>query len=117
MVAASLATGDKAQAGKVTLQALGLATVLGSVLAGVLISCSDGALALMGAGPETGHVHELAAEFLMIRWVLLWDGCPVLRGRMQRGRARRRRHGRRRLQPPAPASRAPAGPWPRLPRC
>ncbi|PRW33758.1 MATE efflux family [Chlorella sorokiniana] len=67
MVAASLATGDKERAGKVTLQALGLATVLGGVLAVVLVTCSDGALALMGAGPETGNVHELATEFLTIR--------------------------------------------------
>lgn len=49
------------------LQALGLATVLGGVLAAVLVTCSDGALAMMGAGPETGNVHELATEFLTIR--------------------------------------------------
>ncbi len=72
-------------------QALGLATVLGGVLAVVLVTCSDGALALMGAGPETGHVHELATEFLTIRWVLVccakhverkvdgsWRGCMLL---------------------------------------
>ena len=56
-------------------QALGLATVLGSVLAVVLVAFSDGALALMGAGPETGHVHELATEFLTIRWALAAALC------------------------------------------
>lgn len=53
------------------LQALGLATVLGTALAAALLLWSDGALALMGAGPETGHVHELALEFLTIRCVLV----------------------------------------------
>lgn len=47
-------------------QALGLASVLGGVLTVVLVVFSDGALALMGAGPETGHVHELATEFLLV---------------------------------------------------
>lgn len=55
-------------------QALGLATVLGGVLAVLLVTCSDGALALMGAGPETGKVHEMASEFLTIRWGL---GCSL----------------------------------------
>ena len=48
-------------------QALGLATVLGGTLAVALVAGSDGALALMGAGPETGRVPELATEFLVIR--------------------------------------------------
>ena len=51
-------------------QALGLATVLGGVLAACLVAFSDGALAAMGAGPETGSVHALATEFLTIRWGL-----------------------------------------------
>lgn len=67
MVASALALGDRQQAGKVTLQALGLASVLGAALAGGLLLGADGALALMGAGPETGRVHELATEFLTIR--------------------------------------------------
>lgn len=67
MVAASLAAGDREHAGKVTLQALGLATVLGGALTVALVAFSDGALALMGAGPETGRVHELATQFLVIR--------------------------------------------------
>ncbi|KAL4425326.1 hypothetical protein ABPG75_009342 [Micractinium tetrahymenae] len=67
MVAAALSVGDRHRAGKVTLQALGLATVLGGILAVALVAGSDGALALMGAGPETGRVHELATDFLVIR--------------------------------------------------
>ncbi|KAL4419186.1 hypothetical protein ABPG77_007776 [Micractinium sp. CCAP 211/92] len=67
MVAAALAVGDSDRAGKVTLQALGLAIVLGGILTVALVTGSDGALALMGAGPETGRVHELATEFLVIR--------------------------------------------------
>ncbi|EFN56963.1 hypothetical protein CHLNCDRAFT_51240 [Chlorella variabilis] len=67
MVASSLAVGDKEHAGKVTLQALGLAMVLGTVLAGCLVVFSEGALSLMGAGPEAGRVHELATEFLVVR--------------------------------------------------
>lgn len=67
VVAAALAVEDRERAGKVTLQALGLATVLGGALAVALVAGSDGALALMGAGPETGRVHELATEFLVIR--------------------------------------------------
>ena len=72
MVASSLAVGDKEHAGKVTLQALGLATVLGTVLAGCLVVFSEGALSLMGAGPEAGRVHELATEFLVVRCAGGW---------------------------------------------
>jgi hypothetical protein len=79
MVASSLALGDRQAAGKVTLQALGLASVLGAALAGGLLHGADGALALMGAGPETGRVHELATEFLTIRQ------APFRRGRRGRG--------------------------------
>ena len=74
MVASALATGDKQRAGKVTLQALALSGVLGGVLAGGLVVWAEPALALMGAGPETGSVHDLALQFLLIRWVA-WLGC------------------------------------------
>jgi Na+-driven multidrug efflux pump len=49
-------------------QALALASVLGAGLAVCLVGFSEGALALMGAGPKTGQVHQLASEFLVIRW-------------------------------------------------
>lgn len=67
LVASSLATGDRRRAGKVTSQALVLAGGLGVGLAAALIAGSDGALSLMGAGPETGSLHQLASDFLWIR--------------------------------------------------
>ena len=51
-----------------TLQALVLAGALGCGLAAALVGGGEGVLSAMGAGPETGRVHELAAEFLTIRW-------------------------------------------------
>ena len=55
------------QAGKVTLQALLLASVLGCAVWGGLAAWADPALALMGAGPETGAMHQLAKDFLLVR--------------------------------------------------
>lgn len=51
------------------MQALTLATVLGTGLAGVLIVGAEPALTLMGAGVDTGEMHDLAKDFLIIRYV------------------------------------------------
>ena len=67
LVAASLAAGDRDKAGRVTLQAMALALVLGVALAGGLVAGAEPALALMGAPPSTGEMHDLAKEFLLIR--------------------------------------------------
>ncbi|GAB4812989.1 hypothetical protein N2152v2_000035 [Parachlorella kessleri] len=67
LVAASLAHGDKDKAGKVTVQALLLAGVLGMGLWGGLAVGAESALSLMGAGPETGAMHDMAKDFLIIR--------------------------------------------------
>jgi hypothetical protein len=51
------------------MQALLLAALLGAALWGGLAVGAEGALALMGAGPEAGRMHDLAKDFLLIRWV------------------------------------------------
>lgn len=68
LIATALAMGDEKKAGKITLQALGVATILGVGLAGALIGGADQALAVMGADKGTDpQVFALAKQFLLIR--------------------------------------------------
>lgn len=55
------------QAGRVIWQALALAGVLGLGLGVTLIGGSENLLTLMGAGPETGELHNLASDYLVFR--------------------------------------------------
>ena len=49
-----------------------MALVLGTGVAGGLIWGADGAITLMGAGPETGEMHRLAKEYLVYRCMLFF---------------------------------------------
>eukprot|EP00890_Picochlorum_soloecismus_P002412 jgi/Picsp_1/3171/NSC_06011-R1_dna-damage-inducible protein f len=68
MVARARSSKNHAKAGLVTLQALTVASVSGSLLAVGLLSLSDQALMVMGADP-VGHpvTYELAKQFLHVR--------------------------------------------------
>lgn len=68
LVARAKASNNDTKAGMVTLQALAVASVCGSLLTIGLLLGSDGALALMGADPEKAPLtYEMAKEFLYIR--------------------------------------------------
>lgn len=68
LVARAKASNNGTKAGMVTLQALSVATVCGSLLSVTLLLGSDGALALMGADAEKIPVtYEMAKQFLYIR--------------------------------------------------
>ena len=68
MVATALAQGDQQRAGTVTLQALLLATLLGTCLSVGLTLGADQALMIMGADASTNpEMFSLAKDFLLIR--------------------------------------------------
>lgn len=67
LVAASLASGHKPQAGRTILQALALAVVLGVSMSALLIGGADSILAVMGADMDSGSLHTYASEYLVIR--------------------------------------------------
>ena len=68
LVARAKASKNEARAGMVTLQALMVATVCGSLLTVALLWGSDAALELMGADPQGAPTtYEMAKQFLMVR--------------------------------------------------
>jgi putative MATE family efflux protein len=68
LVARAKSSRNMTKAGMVTLQALTVATVCGTLLSIALLSWSDGALQLMGADAQNNPTtYELAKEFLFIR--------------------------------------------------
>jgi putative MATE family efflux protein len=68
LVATALAAGDGKRAGTVTIQAMLLATILGTGLTAGLTLGADQALMLMGADPSsTPEMFSLAKDFLLIR--------------------------------------------------
>ena len=68
LVARAKASNNGTKAGMVTLQALSVAAVCGSLLSVALLVGSDGALGLMGADAEKIPVtYEMAKQFLYIR--------------------------------------------------
>ncbi len=68
LVATALAAGDNRRAGTVTIQAMLLATLLGTGLTAGLTLGADQALMLMGADPSsTPEMFSLAKDFLLIR--------------------------------------------------
>jgi hypothetical protein len=72
------------QAGKVTVQALLVASILGLGLTAGLTLGADAALAAMGAGVDTGAMHTMSKEFLLIRcaWCVCVGGGGGERGCM-----------------------------------
>jgi hypothetical protein len=72
----SSATADsfaQLQAGRVTLQALAVAAVLGTAIALALIWGAERALSTMGADLTSGPLHDLSLEYLRIRWGLSFN--------------------------------------------
>lgn len=68
LVARAKASKNETRAGMVTLQALMVATVCGSLLTVALLLGSDAALELMGADPQGAPTtYEMAKQFLMVR--------------------------------------------------
>ncbi len=68
LIARAKASNNDTKAGMVTLQALSVATVCGSLLSVALLLGSDGALTLMGADAEKIPVtYEMAKQFLYVR--------------------------------------------------
>jgi putative MATE family efflux protein len=68
LVARAKSSKNETRAGMVTLQALLVATVCGTLLTIGLLLGSDAALELMGADPEGGaSTYEMAKQFLLIR--------------------------------------------------
>ncbi len=68
LVARAKASKNETRAGMVTLQALMVATVCGSLLTVALLLGSDSALELMGADPQGAPMtYEMAKQFLMVR--------------------------------------------------
>ena len=55
------------QAGRVTLQALAVAGVLGTVVAVALIWGAEPALTALGADATSGPLHDLSLDYLRIR--------------------------------------------------
>lgn len=55
------------QAGRVTLQALVIAAVLGTGVAGALVWGAEPALTAMGADAASGQLHDLSRDYLVIR--------------------------------------------------
>ena len=64
------------QAGRVTLQALVIAALLGTGVCGALLLGADSALVLMGADAGNGQLHSLAKEYLLIRCMPLDSPAP-----------------------------------------
>ena len=68
LVARAKASKNETRAGMVTLQALMVATVCGSLLTVALLLGSDAALEVMGADPQgSPATYEMAKQFLMVR--------------------------------------------------
>lgn len=86
LLAASLASGDREQAGRLTTQAWLLSVVLGVCVTVGLLWGAEPVLAFLGAGPETGEMHDLALVYLQYRAVaapavlLMTVGQGVFRG-------------------------------------
>ncbi len=62
-----------------TLQAIVIASLLGVGVSAALLLGADNALALMGADPSSGDLHELAKQYLSVRCTV--DRCNLRRRR------------------------------------
>jgi MATE family multidrug resistance protein len=75
-VASAVGCRNSKAAGEVVYQATTLAVLLGIAVAGGLYCNASWMLSVMGADPAQGqHMHELAMEYLLIRWVVWWLVC------------------------------------------
>lgn len=63
------------QAGRVTLQAIAVAGLLGTVVALALIWGAEPALTAMGADATSGPLHDLSLDYLRIRWDIIAQYC------------------------------------------